>query len=647
MPANDSSIIRAAIYARVSSEEQREGQTIDSQIAELERFASSQQWVVVGIYKDEGWSGAVLARPELDRLRDDASHGRFDLVLLNDVDRLARDVSHLGIIKRDLERHGATVRFRKLPADQSPTANLMVNILGSFAEFERELIADRTRRGRRHKVEVRQQYLGSIAPYGYRYVPKDSSAGKEGYLEIVPEQAAMTRQIYKWVDEEGLSARAVVRRLNDLHIPPRKGGEQWAKSSVLRILRCETYAGVWHYNKHESYEPPAGGRFEYRRSKKCRLRLRPREEWITVNLSPELRIIERERWERVQMQLLRNSSFARRNDKHSYLLKGLVQCGGCRARYVGDPNHGRFYYRCHQRCKSYPTIREELLDHTVWEAVKEAMLNPKIIINQIRYREENAEVQRSKFRLEVNAIAHELRKVDEEEARVLEAYRTGVLTPAVLGRELEQLGVRRSSLTERRAALPTSVQEKERPNIYCSIEEFTRDAAGRIDSFSVPERQRFLQLLVDHIVYEGERLTIKGVIPIKPIPDEIDAERERRKGPGMFPSDRIAATETDHCSRNSVEAIPFEIAKSISVWKPFWDNERLSLVRALAQEKPELTLRDLRERLQLERGLSVTNSQMFRALKQLGLRRKERCLPQRLLIPDLNSQFESMGAVSR
>lgn len=258
MPATASSTIRAAIYARVSSEEQREGQTIDSQIAELERFAASQQWVVVGVYKDEGWSGAVLARPELDRLRDDASHGLFDLALLNDVDRLARDVSHLGIIKRDLERHGINLRFRKLPAEQSPTSNLMVNILGSFAEFERELIADRTRRGRRHKVEVRQQYLGSIAPYGYRYVPKDLAAGKEGYLEIVPEHAAITRQIYEWVDEEGASARAVVKRLNGLHIRPRKGGKAWCKSSVLRILRCETYAGVWHYNKHESYEPPAG-----------------------------------------------------------------------------------------------------------------------------------------------------------------------------------------------------------------------------------------------------------------------------------------------------------------------------------------------------------------------------------------------------
>src|SRR5256885_17117321 len=149
--------LRAAIYARVSTEEQKEGQTIDSQIAELERFSASQGWQLIDVYKDEGWSGALLARPQLDRLRDDASKRVFQIVLINDVDRLARDVSHLGVVKRDLERHGIQVIFRKLPAEQSPTHNLMVNILGSFAEFERELIADRTRRGKRYRVEVRKR----------------------------------------------------------------------------------------------------------------------------------------------------------------------------------------------------------------------------------------------------------------------------------------------------------------------------------------------------------------------------------------------------------------------------------------------------------------------------------------------------------
>src|SRR5450755_194287 len=198
MPETADAGLRLAIYARVSTEEQREGQTIDSQISELERFAREKAWLIARTYKDAGWSGGVMERPELDRLRDDAQKGVFEAVLINDVDRLARDVAHLGVIKRDLEKKGIRVIFRKLPSDASPTNNLMINILGSFAEFEREMISDRTRRGRRHKVEVRKQYLGGNTAYGYRYLPKDRLAGTEGILQIAPEEAAVVRQMFEW-----------------------------------------------------------------------------------------------------------------------------------------------------------------------------------------------------------------------------------------------------------------------------------------------------------------------------------------------------------------------------------------------------------------------------------------------------------------
>src|SRR5216684_933748 len=220
MPETADAGLRLAIYARVSTEEQREGQTIDSQIAELERFSREKGWPIAGTYKDDGWSGGVMERPELDRLRDDAQKGVFEAVLINDVDRLARDVAHLGVIKRDLERKGIKVIFRKLPSDTSPTYNLMVNILGSFAEFERELISDRTRRGRRHKVEVRKQYLGSNTAYGFRYIRKDQASGTEGLLKLAPEEASVVRQMFEWVDHDGLSARRVLNRLNALKIRP-------------------------------------------------------------------------------------------------------------------------------------------------------------------------------------------------------------------------------------------------------------------------------------------------------------------------------------------------------------------------------------------------------------------------------------------
>jgi site-specific DNA recombinase len=621
MPDPALATTRVAIYARVSSEEQREGQTIDSQIAELERFARAQDWLITGLYKDEGWSGAVLARPALDRLRDDASKKLFDIVLLNDVDRLARDVAHLGVIKRALERQGLQVRFRKLPAEQSPTANLMVNILGSFAEFEREMIADRTRRGRRHKVETRQQFLGCLPPYGYRYVKKDQSPNSEGSLELLPEQATIVRQMFQWVDQEGSSAHQVLRRLNELGVRPRKGGQSWGKSSVLRILHCETYVGAWHYNKFESYAPTAGSPRSYRRSVKYKLRLRPRAEWIRVQLPDHLRIIDRGQWERVQAQLARNRSFAARNARHAYLLRGLVVCGGCQARYVGDPNHGRFYYRCHQRCKRYPAVREELLNQTVWEAVAEAILNPALIVAQAeqRARAEAAKTNRSED--ELRAVNQGIEKLAEEERRILEAYRLGVLTPALLGSELEQLKARRTVLAQRQTELKAQHHQPSLPVMRRKVVDYCQEIAQRLGTLTTAERQRLLQLLIERVIFKGAEIIIKGFIPLQNAPRQPFAEAEEIQAPALFSgadgiaatelashshnsvkeivADGIAATELTDESRNSVTKMAFELSKSLLKVRPLShkNSADLALLKQLAKDDPQATLRQLRERI--------------------------------------------------
>lgn len=643
--------LRAAIYARVSSEEQREGQTIDSQIAELERFSREKGWTLVGIYKDEGWSGALLSRPALDSLRDEASRKQFDLVLLNDVDRLARDVAHLGIVKRDLERNGVRVVFRKLPSDESPTYNLMVNVLGSFAEFEREMIADRTRRGRRHKVEVRQQFLGSLASYGYRYAPKDRTSGKDGYLAIVPEEAALVRQMYEWVDREALSAHQVLTRLRTIKARPRKGGI-WAKSTVLRILRNETYAGVWHYNKHYGSEPlKPSARSRYRRSLKNSCRLRARAEWLPVTLPGELRIVPRNLWERVQQQLTKNAVFSPRNAKHFYLLKGLVRCGGCSAAYVGDPCHGKYYYRCLNRCKRMPTVKEEHLDQTVWSAVAEAVLNPATILDQVeKLNKHKVENVRTSSR-ESQTVQRTLDQLRKEEARLLEAYRTGIISPAQLGQELEQLKQRQGALELRAANLRKDTKAPSDNTIRRSLEEYCQSAAERLQTFDEAERQRFLRLLVDTVIFEGKQIRIRAIIPldniamagqstVKQIPEMSLASECVNKTTGLYhvgrnPA-RIGDIERDYGGRNSVKGnvqvkrrfegesfidyLSFELCRTLPQ-KPFsiLSEEGLRLVQSLKQERGDPTLQELCDGVRNERGAEISLSHMSRALRRLNL----------------------------
>jgi site-specific DNA recombinase len=627
MPNIQGPILRVALYARVSTEEQREGQTIDSQVSELERFARQKYWRIVGTYKDEAWSGALLARPELDRLRDDASKSLFDAVLINDVDRLARDVSHLGIVKRALERSSVQVIFKKLPTEQSPTSNLMVNILGSFAEFEREMIADRTRRGRRHKVEVRQQYLGGNTSYGYCYTPRDKTEDREGRLALAPQEAIIVKQMFDWVGREGLSARRVAQRLTERKVTPRKHGLCWGKSSVLRILRNEMYAGVWYYNKYESCEPADPAKIGYyKHSLRSSLRRRAKSEWLPVRLPKALQIIEREQWERVQQQIDRNISFSPRNSKHLYFLKGLVRCSGCGARYVGDPCHGRFYYRCLARCKRVPTVKEDVLDNAVWQAITEAILNPSIIVDQIKKLQELRSKKSEERKGEMTVIDTAVREIDKEEERILEAYRLEVLSSQQLGRELEKLESRRAPLESRRRSF--TAENTARPKVSeRHIIDYCAQASDRLNNFSADEKQQFLRLLVDEVVLERGRIRIRGVIPVSDQPGD-PSSNQREKSLSHSRTADMTAYRND---RSSVTINGFELAKFLPEAVQLKDKLTPEFLRRLLQHNPAATLAEFCDDLNIQYSIVASTTALCRAFKRAGLDDKARSQLRRIL----------------
>ncbi|MGE0405271.1 MAG: recombinase family protein [Candidatus Korobacteraceae bacterium] len=537
------SALRVALYGRVSTEEQREGQTIDSQLRELEKFAADKAWAIVGIFKDEGWSGGILARPELDRLRDQASRHSFDAVLINDVDRLARDVTHLGVIKRDLEHRGVRLIFRKLPGEQSPTHNLMVNILGSFAEFERELIADRTRRGRRYKAEVRKQFVGSIPPYGFRYITKPRAEDGVGRLEENPHEAGIVRQMYRWVAEEGLSSGAVLAKLNHMGVRPRKGGSEWQKSSVRRILRSEVYTGVWYFNKHKQSEPLRPVRDKrYRKSARNSPRLRPRGDWIPVQLPEHLQIVDRALWTRVQAQIDRNRSFSPRHSKHSYLLSGLLRCGGCDAAYVGTTFHSKFYYRCSARCRKYGSISENYVNTAVWRAMAEALKNPELMEQAIVDIDEHGKAATEAASEERAKQEDQLQK---QEARLLEAYRLEIISVGQLSAELKVLAAKRKLL-----AVPVALTdrpEREGKHLTRDIKDHCRVISENLTSLDGERRRQILRLLLRRVVFEGDQVRIVGILP-----QNQGEHSATGTGPSEpDPSAVIEGTTSWNCGRNA------------------------------------------------------------------------------------------------
>jgi len=244
-----------------------------------------------------------------------------------------------------------------------------------------------------------------------------------------------------------------------------------------------------------------------------------------VVLPKQLQIIQRDQWERVQKQLDRNRAISPRNTKHPYLLRGLILCGGCGSVYAGTPCHRRFYYRCITRCKKRPTITENIIDQTVWTAIREVVLNPDLILAQVKNLNEGNRKRVSSARNESSELDRLIEGLEKEESRILEAYRVEILSPAQLAQEMQKLTVRRTALQTQKAELSQQVRSPE--SARRSVMEYCKAAARQMDSFNFEERQRFLRLLIRAIVFNGDRVTIRGVIPV--------SEDEGRKSTEDFP----------------------------------------------------------------------------------------------------------------
>src|SRR5947209_10408054 len=195
----------AAIYARVSSDRQKEQHTIASQTAALIDYAQANGYTVPAewIFQDEGYSGAILVRPGLEALRDLAAEGQIVAVLVYSPDRLSRKYAYQVLLAEELSRCGVELVFLKSPAGASPEDQLLIQFQGMIAEYERAQIAERCRRGKRHKAQQGSVNVLSGAPYGYRYVKKSETA--EAYYQVIEAEAQVVRWIFDAYTRQGLS----------------------------------------------------------------------------------------------------------------------------------------------------------------------------------------------------------------------------------------------------------------------------------------------------------------------------------------------------------------------------------------------------------------------------------------------------------
>src|ERR1700747_226573 len=314
----------AAIYARVSSDRQKESHPIGSQTSALVEYAQTHGYAVPSewVFQDEGYSGASLVRPGLEALSDLAAQGQIVAALIHSPDRLSRKYAYQVLLSEELSRCGVDVIYLKSPSGDSPEDQLVVQFQGMIAEYERAQIAERHRRGKRHRAQQGMVNVLSGAPYGYRYVKKtDTSAA---YYEVVESEAEVVRLIFDAYTRQSLSLGAISGLLNQREVPTRTRESRWERTTLWRMLHNPAYAGHAFYGKTELRPRQRITRRLRQRglcSRDSSFRERPRPEWIEI---PVPALVSEATFALAQEQFEKNKRFSPRRNIEPSFFQGLL-----------------------------------------------------------------------------------------------------------------------------------------------------------------------------------------------------------------------------------------------------------------------------------------------------------------------------------
>ncbi len=460
--------MRVAVYVRVSTTRQAQDQTMAQQLERLQQPLQRQNWKLeeANIFRDDGYSGASLKRPGLDRLRDRLKVATFDVLLITAPDRLARNYVHQVLLLEEPQQHGCRVEFLERPMSQDPHDQLLLQIRGAVAEYERSLICERMRRGRLAKLQAGTLLPWTRAPYGYRLDPERPRDPAGVRLDAA--EAAVVAEIYAWYLEPGHSLYSVARRLRELGQPSPNGKTVWGVATIRGILTNPTYTGQVYAGRTHSRAPrirrsathPMG------RSHDSLVPV-PEAEWIPVAAVPA--VITVEQFAQAKAKLAQNQSFATRNNKaHSYLLRALVSCGHClRACQGRCAPHNLRYYLCTSKAPSIQRGGREYchsrylpagqLDELVWRDLVDLMQQP-VILAQALARAHGGAWLPQELQARRENLRNGQKQLEQQLERLTEAYLGNVIPLPEYQRRRAELECRQTALTQQAEQLQEQVQ---------------------------------------------------------------------------------------------------------------------------------------------------------------------------------------------
>lgn len=471
----------AITYGRVSGEEQaRRGYSLPDQREALRKWCEQEGYAILDHVADEGWSGAYLERPGLDRVRDLVAAGGVDVVVVLFRDRLARGVQ-AGLLAEEFKAHGVRLVALNAQTDDSPEGDLQGGLLDLFSAYERSVFRRRSQRGIARSVRQGNVIRGPKAPYGFA-----ATEDGRGLLVHEPEMRVL-RRIFRDM-AAGKSAGTLVRELEAGGVPGPSGIARWNKKTIAHFLSndlCRPHAagevaemvepgvaaaldpgrvyGLWTWNRRKtgSRKERDGGGIVTRYSSEPR----PREEWIVVPVDITDAGLSRAVVDRARegaRDRYREPSGA---SDRTWQVRGIAKCVECgsvlsphtvtRPRKNGTVARNA-YYQCRRRYNNGPTTCDHttsypaaVLEQAVWEAILSVISDPDRLRRQHdQYVERVRREMRGDPDREARELAEQLKKLDRRRSAYIDLAADEAISREDLRDKLAELETRRKDLEE-------------------------------------------------------------------------------------------------------------------------------------------------------------------------------------------------------
>jgi site-specific DNA recombinase len=507
----------AAIYVRVSTEDQGKGYSIPTQIEACQRLAQQEGYHVPDshLFVDEGISGTTLDRPALRRVRELVISQAIAALIILDPDRLSRKMGKLLVLTDELQAATIPLLCVSHPVEYGPEGTLFFQMRGVIAEYEREKALERMHRGKIGRVK-HGYYGGGGIPYGYSYIPE----AHKGTIVIDEGEAAIVRRIFAMYGE-GIAIHTIAVQLTREGILPKRASApcKWQGSSIHAILHNATYVtGTMLWNKR-------------RRINNKVVQTRDRTEWLEI---PVPSVLSQEVFEAAQQQSRRNARFAQRNRKYEYLfIGGRLRCGRCGASMSGYAPPKRVpRYRCASLLTHHPGepfcgggIRVDHIEPLVWREIERALSDPAVIMAELERREHGQGATTNDMTKERQALQKALAALEREAQRWDEAYAQEVI-------DLTELKAKKLDITERKqrllaqqetveAAMHAAQQAQAQARdilLYC------QQVQEQLRILDAPHKRQALEALDIRVTWgPGEPIHIEGSIAMDAIASSVSS----------------------------------------------------------------------------------------------------------------------------